>query len=401
MKRVRDIQWAGDRGEGSIFFFVDSGTGAKVSASLYLSYRAQGREVLVSAKTADLADAKRELKRLTRNRENAREGKERLITPKTERVTVSEILDANLKRAEKEGLLSLGQIRDRTETLRALLGSIRAVEFRPEHVDEYEERRRVGEGTVRRVKVCDSTIGNELEILTRAFNHAVERGVLAFAPYIGKPKVDNVSEIEFPLERIPELLQRLRKRDEVLADLVEFISLTARRPEGLRRLTWQRFDAKEWTLKIPPEKKGNAVLIGLSGTLRGVIDRRLKARRLGCELIFHRDGRRMGEDKDRKIFKEVCKEMELGYGRDGGFTIYTVKSTAVGLMSEAGLSNKEIKDRSGHKTDAMMERYLKQHPKRAHDASDKVEAEVEKRRLAEKKTSDAERVAVFPNVSEK
>ncbi len=99
MKRIRDVQWTGDRGEGTIFFFVDSDTGAKVSRSLYVSYRAQGKEVLVSAKTEDLEDAKRELKRLTRNRENAREGKEALITPKLERVTVAELLDANLRRA--------------------------------------------------------------------------------------------------------------------------------------------------------------------------------------------------------------------------------------------------------------------------------------------------------------
>ena len=64
----------------------------------------------------------------------------------------------------------------------------------------------------------------------------------------------------------------------------------------------------------------------------------------------------MGEDKDRTIFAADCKKMELPCGRKNGFTIYTVKSTAVGLMHDAGLSEGEIKDRSGHKTDAMMRR---------------------------------------------
>jgi hypothetical protein len=108
-------------------------------------HRAQGRESLVSAKTDDLADAKRELKRLTRNRDDAREGKEPLMTPKAERVTVADLLDANLRRAETQNLASLSQISNRTETLKNLLGQVRALEFRPEHVDLYKERRKRGE----------------------------------------------------------------------------------------------------------------------------------------------------------------------------------------------------------------------------------------------------------------
>jgi integrase len=104
--------------------------------------------------------------------------------------------------------------------------------------------------------------------------------------------------------------------------LAEFMSRTARRPGGLRRLTWAHFDAKAWTLKVPAEKKGNAVLIGLDGALRGVIERRLRARRLGCELIFHRNGKRMWEDYDWKVFKETLTELGLPYGREDGYTPY-------------------------------------------------------------------------------
>ena len=128
-------------------------------------HRAQGRESLVSAKTDDLADAKRELKRLTRNRDNAGEGKEPLMTPKAERVRVADLLDANLRRAEAEKLASLSQISDRTETLKNLLGQVRALEFRPEHVDLYQERRKRGEGTRRKKVVGETSIRRELEIL--------------------------------------------------------------------------------------------------------------------------------------------------------------------------------------------------------------------------------------------
>ena len=86
MKCVRDIQWRGDRGDGTIFFFVDAETGARISKSLYISIFAGRKEELVSARTDDLGDAKRELKRLRRNRDNAKEGKEPLIAPRVEKL---------------------------------------------------------------------------------------------------------------------------------------------------------------------------------------------------------------------------------------------------------------------------------------------------------------------------
>lgn len=385
--RVRETVWRGDRGEGTIFYFVDAESGKKVSPNLYLFYRAGGKEHTVSTLTDDVEAAKRDLRRFTRNRENAREGKEPLIVPRTERLTVGDLLDANVVRAEERRLATSRTTRYRSATLKRVLGSVRAIEFRPGHAREYAARRLAE-------KVKPATVHRELEVLDGAFRCAVEEGTLRFRPHVPKPTVDNVSEREFPKERLGELLAALRKRDEVVADLVEFISLTARRPEGVRRLTWSLFDAATWTLRIPAEKRGNPVLLGLDGTLRAVVERRLAARHLGCDLIFHRGGRRMWSDHDRDLFAAACADLELPYGREDGFTIYSVKSTAVGLAHEAGLSESEIMDRSGHRTASMMRRYLKQHPDRAHAASRKLEAH-----LAESRKRETEGTIAFPRQS--
>lgn len=393
MKRIRDIQWkADDRGDGTIFFFVNPETREKVAPSLYLSYRAEGKEILVSAKTDDLDDARRELKRLVRNRDNAKDGKEPIQLPKAERLTVAELLDAILLTAEESRLASLGQIRSRVKTLKAAMGSVRVVQFKYEHSRAYIARR----GT----QVKPATVRRELEILRSAFLTAQAKGRIAFAPYVDLPAVDNISEAEFPPERLGDLLGDLAKRDEPLRDLVEFISLTARRPEGLRKLRWNHFNEKTWTLRIPPEKRGNEVTIGLDGDLRAVIQRRSAARQLGCDLIFHRKGKRMGEDKDRRLFKSALEALKLPYGRSHGLTIYSVKSTAVGEMFAAGLSAPEIKDRSGHKTDKMLERYRKQNDDRAHATSQKFEAywAARKATLAEKAARDAANKPVITGV---
>ena len=375
---VRETVWKGDRGEGSIFFRL-AADGSRVSPNLYISYRAQGHEQVVSAKTAELADAKRELKRLRLNRDNARLGKEPLITPAAERMTIGDALDLNLRRAQAAGLASAVDVRYRSETLKRLLGHLLVVEFRATTAYKYADLRRKGEGTKRGRPAGDSTIARELEVLRTALRHASGNGGPMFVAAIPMPKANNVSEREFPIERIPELLSRLRAHDAALADLTEFMSLTARRPEGLRKLAWARYDAKAAMLAIPPEKKGNAVLIDVaSGALRPIIDRRIAARQLGCDLIFHRDGEKMDERKDREIFEKVLGEMELTYGRESGLILYSVKSTAIGLMNDAGFSTAEIRDRSGHRTDSQVARYLKQNPKRARATTDKLEAHLAK-----------------------
>jgi hypothetical protein len=105
MTRKRVVVFKGDRG-GTIFRFVDKETGEPVSESLYLSYRADGKEHVCSTRTADLRDAKRDLDRLTVNKANAAEGLDVLRTPKMERLRVADLLDANLVRVKEQQLAS-------------------------------------------------------------------------------------------------------------------------------------------------------------------------------------------------------------------------------------------------------------------------------------------------------
>lgn len=389
--RVRETVWRGDRGDGSIFFFVDRVTGSKVSRNLYLSYRASGREILVSAKTNDEADARRELKRLTRNRENAREGKEALITPKTERVTVADLLNANLRRA-REATRESPELIYRTETLRNLLGSVRAVQFRPEHVDGYKARRRAGDGTARGAKVGETSIRRELEILNRAFTYAVERGVLRYAPFIEKPNEDNVRGQEIPLEKFPAILAALPCSDT--RDFCEWLLLTAMRPKGTGALRWDWFDRETWILSVPSEKGGNARAFAIEGTLRRVIERRLAARRFNCPFIFHRSGQQLTAKRVRPLFYRALAAVGLKSGRQG-FTLYDTKKTAAGLLIDSGLTEREAMHFSGHSTPSTFDRYIVKSADRHRENVRKRDAYLEKR-LADRPVPNADRVIAFP-----
>jgi len=398
VKRVRDVQWSGDRGEGSIFFFVDAETKAKVSGNLYVSYRARGKEILVSAKTSSLDDAKRELKRLVRNRDNAKEGKEVLVTPRRERVTVGDVLDANLARAREEGLSNVKGYEYMTEILRKLLGGVRALEFGAAHVRQYRERRANREGTKAGRKAGTTTIRRELEVLETAFRYAVKTEMLARLPYIEKPVVDNVRDKEIPLDRIREVLEHVEPAD--VRDFCEFIFLTAMRPKGIRALRWDWFDEKAWILKVPSEKGGNAREFSIEGSLRRVIARRLAARREDCPLIFHQAGEPLDERKVREVsFYNALKACGLPVGRDtGGFILYDLKASAVGAMLDAGLSDAEAMDFSGHKTASMLRRYRKKTAKR-HGASVRKRDQYLEAKFAESGGAAAEKAPKNPSNS--
>lgn len=178
--KVRETLWKGDRGEGSVFYRLDR-NGTRLSSSLYISYRAENREHVVSARTADLADAKRELKRLTRNRENAAEGLDALRTPDAARVTVAQFVEAFLYDAEHEKKrISIEAMRSHSKPMLAALGTIKAMNLRPEHVQRYRKARR-------EKGLSDAKLSRELEILKAAYNYAAKQGAIRIVPVIELP----------------------------------------------------------------------------------------------------------------------------------------------------------------------------------------------------------------------
>jgi integrase len=398
MRRVRDVQWKDERGEGSIFFFVDRETGKKISASLYVSYFAGGKEVVLSAKTADLDDAKQELKRRIRNRENSREGKEILVTPKLERVTVGEILDADLERARRENQASVRQRRYQVEILKNLLGPVRAIAFRPEHVEQYRKRRLAGDGTKRGRRVGLKAVKNELTILSQAFRYARQRGAILTVPFIEKPTIDDERKKEVPVEAYygeKGILAAIENDDA--RDFIEFMLLSARRPKGIGALRWEWYDAEKGILRVPPEKKGNPTVFSVRGLLKKVFDRRIAARRPGVPYIFHLRGDLATDKNIRPYFYAALEAKEIPTKR-AGFTMYDTKKTAMGVMVDAGLTVEEIMAFSGHRNRAMVERYIVRNANRQATSVDRRDEYLEGR-LSQAKHEDSQSISEVRAIS--
>jgi integrase len=93
------------------------------------------------------------------------------------------------------------------------------------------------------------------------------------------------------------------------------------------------------------------------------MERRLRARRLDCPLIFHRDGRPMGEF--RKAWATACRAAGLAtteerHGRTiirPARRVYDLRRTAARNMRRAGVHETTIMAITGHRTRSMFDRY--------------------------------------------
>lgn len=384
--KVRETVWKGDRGEGTIYYRLDS-AGRRLSPNLYMSYRAEGREQVISAKTSDLADAKRELKRLTRNRENAKEGKEPLSTPKAERVTVQQVVAAYLyDREHEQKVTSIAAMRSHAKPMLAALGAMKALDLRPEHVARYKKLRR-DQGR------SDAKISRELEILKAAYNLAAEEGGIRVVPVIKLPTVKNARKVFFPLERVPELLKAVATRSEAVRDFLHWLSFSGMRPKAIRLLRWNYLDARDWALTLPSEEdKNNAGReLDVAGEAREILERRLTVRRPGDAFIFG-GAKPISNKLVWKTWNLALADMELPFGQKAGFTPYDLKKTALRALRRAGIPEERAMFFSGHRTASTFRRY--DVTAREDNREDMAKAsEYRRKRFADKDAEDADKEA--------
>lgn len=340
--RVRETVWRGDRGEGSIFFRLDR-DGKRISPNLYMAYRADGKEQVKSALTADLEATKKELKRLTRNRANADEGLDVLRTPAMERETIGQLIESYL--------VEHGSMADHARPVIAALGSVKATRLSPEHVRGYKARRAAG-------GIMPATIANELGALRAAYRFAASEGRLRFVPIIKLPSFDNARKVFFPLERVPELIEVSAGINPRISDLFAWQSFSGMRPKAIRLLKWSDLDTSDWVLSLDSRRDKNKFgrEIAIAGEGLEILERRLVARRPGDVFIFG-GVKPVSHSMLLRVWGLALKEMELPVGMEAGFTPYDLKKTALRAIRRSGVSEERAMHFSGHRTARTFRRY--------------------------------------------
>lgn len=324
-------------------------------------------EIRESSKTAVRKAAVELREKRLRQIENYRDGTiAAFVGPAAERRTVGELLESARKHFENGqksrggSYKSVRQILVHLKPLTRLLQHRLARSMDRTRLDEYVRQRR-SEG------VSDTTIDRELEILRRAYTLALEDGKITKALRVPKLVAKDANARTGFYERagFERLLAELPS--QVLRDVAVCGYLTGWRKGEILSLTWDAYDRESRALRLHGKDSKNDAprVVTLEGTpeLAAMIERRIAARRLDSALIFHYDGRPIGDFT--KTWQRVCERVGLGkfiedeQGRQhySGKCFHDFRRTAARNMLRAGVDPTIAKRITGHKTDSMFQRY--------------------------------------------
>lgn len=204
----------------------------------------------------------------------------------------------------------------------------------------------------------------ELAALRRAFNLAVEGGLLATKPVIKTPEPSNARQGFLEPTALKAVLAELPAWAQ---PVVEFMALTGWRVRSeVLALTWKNVDGKAKVVRLEPgttkNDEGREFPYDNYPALKALLDRqRAEQSRIERETgatsdcVFpvpgatHRDVR---YKRLRKAWRAACRK-----ARRPGLILHDLRRTAVRNLERAGVSRSVAMSLTGHQTEAVYRRY--------------------------------------------
>jgi len=214
----------------------------------------------------------------------------------------------------------------------------------PSRLDEYATAR-LKEGAARQ------TVNNELSALRRGFSLAVNKGVLARAPKIDLPKVQNARSGFFEDGDFAALLLEL---PAFLRPAIRFLRFTGWRVVEALSLTWDMVDWEGQVIRLPAAlakaKTPRLFPFGSAPDLKALLDAQWKVR--NGDRVFHQDGQAITYDSAWYWWKQARKRAGLPKA-----IIHDLRRSTARDMRRSGLSEGVIMKLCGWKTRSMFDRY--------------------------------------------
>lgn len=313
----------------------------------WIAYNVRGKEYRESSASKKEADAKRLLKK--RQKEIAGD---KFVGPIAERATLAELLDGLERDYKLNSRAAIKNLPSYRRHLLAFFGeTARAVDINGARVKAYQEAR-LNAGSK------PATVNHETNALSRAFTVAIEDGLLANAPKIGKIREENTRTGFFERAEFEAVRAYLRPD---LGDFVTWAYLTGMRRGEIASLTWGDIDEEANCVRLrgSESKNDESRIVPLRGEFAEVVNRRRERRVVKREgrpdvvspWIFHR-----GDGLQVKQFDKAWKAATKAAGLEGRVP-HDFRRTAIRNMIRAGIPEKVAMLISGHKTRAIFERY--------------------------------------------
>jgi integrase len=330
------------------------------SAVWWVKYRANGKTLKESSESTKESDAKK----LLRQREGAViEG--RVVIPRADRVTVGVLLDELKQEYETNERRSVERLGFSLARLRPFFGHFRAVRLTSADVTRYKAARQA-EG------VANATINRELAALKRALSLAHKAERITRAPYIAMLEEHNVRTGFFERGQFEAVRARL---PEYLRPVVTFAYLTGWRTKSeILPLEWRQIDFKAGTVCLDSgtTKNGEGRTFVMTPELRACLEAQRtlteevqKRTKQIIPSVFHRNGKPI---KDyRSAWQTACEAAGVP-----GRIPHDFRRTAVRNLERAGVSRSVAMKLTGHKSEAVYQRYAIVNEQDLHEAAAKL-----------------------------
>jgi integrase len=328
----------GRRGDGWVYYRADC-------SKWWIGYHHRGRDFREPGGATE-PEATRRLK--ARLKEIAGD---RFVGPREERVLVDSLLDSLELHLVNRGARSVRKVKSHLKAVRAFFGTMRAIDLSTHDCEVYTAQQ-LAAGKAR------ATVNRELELLRQSFRLAARTTPprVTRVPFVPMLKVENARQGFLSRADFEALLAALADPD--VRDFVEWGWWTGMRKGEVAKLTWEMFDRETWTMNLDPRaaKTGRGRVLALEGPLRTIVERRLKARRLDCALVFHRTSK--GEPGqpvrafDRQ-WRAALDEAKL----PPGLLFHDLRRSAIRNMVRGGVDPTIAMRISGHTTASTFRRY--------------------------------------------
>jgi integrase len=315
-------------------------------------YRESTRVLLVTGEGAEVSrrEAEKVLRRRLREVGADIIGARDFITPKNERVTVSQILDElvdDLKIREKYSKPTQSHLK----AIRAQFGDHAAVSLNDAEIRKYIQK-------TRERGVANATINRRTQLLGQAYGLAGKR--VGVGPKIIKlSEADNVRHGFLDLEDFERFVIFLPND---IQDFARWAYSTGWRKGTISRLEWSMVDFKAGLVTAPGRitKNGEPVRVPLQGMFEEIMRRRWEKRSYKrkngataiSKLVFYRepDGSPVG-DID-KAWITACRKAGLER-----FLFHDLRRSAVRNLRRANIDETDAMKITGHKTVSVFHRY--------------------------------------------
>lgn len=344
---------------GSVFqkTYRDRRGKKRKTATYYLKYYVNGEAIEVSCGTSDYDEA------LATLRKKMAAASSSDYTEHPERVRVTQLLDLLIENYQFHGRKSAGDTKLRVNAhLRPFFGEMKAHALSTRARTEYVQHRR-------RQKAEAATINKELSWLRRAFRLGAKHDppLVLRVPSFDMLPVDNVRDGTMSHEHYKAVRDSLPGYARIA--LVIAYHTGARKGE-VRAIRRDKIDLKAKRINLPGRttKNGKPRYLPIYGDMGAELDMWLtKLTDKNCPLLVQHDGRPVFDFE--KVWATACSAAGIS-----GTLFHDLRRTAVTNMIEAGLSEKEAMEISGHKTRAIFDRYHIISERRMKQNAEKLEA---------------------------